>query len=109
MEVLRRAFEQNDGKMPSRALRYKLARQLNLKQKQVYKWFWELKKQQAGVATGDGIPKLDGSDDGDASRLERMTDLQKLEAYISGQNSIKKHKLMPRILGIKGLQGTKLT
>ena len=45
MDILRRVFKENRGKMPARAQRVQLADQLGLRQKQVYKWFWEIKKQ----------------------------------------------------------------
>ena len=42
MDILRKVYKENRGKMPARAQRLKLAEQLGLKQKQVYKWFWEI-------------------------------------------------------------------
>jgi len=43
MDVLYREFKKNKGKMPPRKHRLMLAQELNLKENQVYKWFWELK------------------------------------------------------------------
>ena len=44
MEKLRQVYKNSNGKMPTRQEREKLGQQLGLKQKQVYKWFWEIKK-----------------------------------------------------------------
>lgn len=46
MDVLYREFKKNKGKMPPRKQRLVLAQELNLKENQVYKWFWELKQKQ---------------------------------------------------------------
>lgn len=68
MEVLRKAYKENHGKMPSRAQRNKLAEQLGLRQKQVYKWFWEIKKQRD--SEGSDIESRST-----VNELETMTDL----------------------------------
>ena len=46
MDILYQEFKKNKGKMPPRKLRLELAKKLELKENQVYKWFWELKQKQ---------------------------------------------------------------
>ena len=42
MDVLRHALQESSGAMPARRVRLSLAKNLNLREKQVYKWFWEI-------------------------------------------------------------------
>ena len=42
MDVLRRALQENQGEMPARKVRQEIAQGLDLKEGQVYKWFWEI-------------------------------------------------------------------
>ena len=44
MDVLRRALQENQGEMPARKVRQEIAQGLDLKENQVYKWFWEIIK-----------------------------------------------------------------
>ena len=52
MDVLRRALQENQGEMPARKVRQEIAQGLDLKENQVYKWFWEIIKKQTSVEQG---------------------------------------------------------
>ena len=46
IDVLWNVFRQNKGKMPSRKERMQMAEALQMRENQVYKWFWEVKHKQ---------------------------------------------------------------
>lgn len=46
MDVLWTVYKDHMGKMPPRKLRIQLAEQLNMKENQIYKWFWEINHKQ---------------------------------------------------------------
>ena len=52
MDVLRRALQENQGVMPTRKVRKEIAQSLDLKENQVYKWFWEIIQKQTTVVQG---------------------------------------------------------
>ena len=48
MEVLLKVFKMHKGQIPPRSLRKELAEELDLKENQIYKWFWELMNKRSG-------------------------------------------------------------
>ena len=46
MSELWKVYNEHLGKMPPRKLRLQLAKQLNMKENQIYKWFWEINHKQ---------------------------------------------------------------
>ena len=95
MDILRRVFKENRGKMPARAQRVQLAEQLGLRQKQVYKWFWEIKKQRECESSEYGSSEQQVNDG--------MTVQQKFEAFLNMKptTSNSKAKQYPKVEGFK--------
>jgi len=73
MDVLWHAFHLNQGQMPPRKQRIRLAQQLDMKENQVYKWFWESQHKERN---GDELCKLPRS-------VYELDDEQRFEIFVN--------------------------
>ena len=66
--------------MPPRKLRIQLATQLDMKENQVYKWFWEVRSKQQQDGEAENISK----------HISELSDEQKFEVFIN--KSLKQYR-----------------
>ena len=57
MDTLWQVYKQHKGKMPPHKLRIELAKELGMRENQVYKWFWEVKHKQQDATEPETVTK----------------------------------------------------
>ena len=95
MDVLWKVYRENKGKMPSRKQRIEIAEEMNMKENQIYKWFWEIKHKQQ-----------DEQEMEENRHLSHLTDEQKFEVFVS--KALKQYREKMQLSGWDGT-GRKLT
>lgn len=75
MDLLKKVYRQLEGKMPKLKQRRELAKELDMKESQVYKWFWEIRQKQKDLNEMLSEPIL--------KDINEMTELEKFEIFVN--------------------------
>lgn len=82
------ALRENKGVMPTRIERLKLAQSLKLREKQIYKWFWEILQKQSEISSvfDQGEPEAAAKEENILTT--ELTAVQKFEILASGSKLV---------------------